>query len=113
MHLEKCLHTAAQLCEVCDRDKAAVSRITAEMEEKGLILREKDNDNRYRARLKLTPEGHKAADHVCRKARVAVAAVGDQLTEEERAGLYHALDLIATKLHTLSKEGIPNHESDE
>ena len=79
--------TAAQLCEVCDRDKAAVSRITAEMEEKGLILREKDNDNRYRARLKLTPEGHKAADHVCRKARVAVAAVGDQLTEEERAGL--------------------------
>ena len=105
--------TAAQLCEICDRDKAAVSRIAAEMEQKGLILREGGSDNRYRARLKLTPEGQKAADYVCRKAKVAVAAVGEQLTDEERIVLYRALDLIASGLHTLSKEGIPSHEFDE
>ena len=31
--------TAARLCEVCDKDKAAVSRMVAELEEKGLITR--------------------------------------------------------------------------
>ena len=32
--------TAAGLCEVCDKDKAAVSRIVSEMDAKELILRE-------------------------------------------------------------------------
>ena len=104
--------TAAQLCDICDKDKAAVSRISAEMEAKGLLLRECGNDSGYRARLKLTDEGRRAADYVCRKAQAAVAAVGDQLTDEERRILYGTLDLIASKLQALSKEGIPSHESD-
>ena len=33
--------TSSELCEICDKDKAAVSRIIAEMEEKGLVEREK------------------------------------------------------------------------
>lgn len=104
--------TAAQLCDICDKDKAAVSRIAAEMEAKGLILRERGNDSGYRARLKLTDEGQQAADYVCRKATVAVATVGEQLTDEERIVLYRTLDLIASKLQTLTKEGIPSHDSD-
>lgn len=104
--------TAAQLCDICDKDKAAVSRIAAEMEAKGLILRECDNDSGYRARLKLTKEGRQAAGYVCRKAQAAVAAVGSQLTDEERKTFYATLDLIASKLQTLTKEGIPNHDSD-
>jgi len=104
--------TAAQLCDICDKDKAAVSRISAEMEAKGLLLRVCDHDNRYRALLKLTDEGQKAADHVCRKASAAVAAVGNQLTDEERAAFYTALNLIASKLQVLCKNGIPSGETD-
>ena len=104
--------TAAQLCDICDKDKAAVSRISAEMEVKGLLLRVCDNDNRYRALLKLTDEGQKAADHVCRKARAAVAAVGNQLTDVERTAFYTALNLIASKLQVLCKDGIPSGETD-
>ena len=33
--------TATELCEICDKDKAAVSRILAEMEEKGLLKEKK------------------------------------------------------------------------
>ena len=29
--------TSTELCEICDKDKAAVSRIIAEMEEKGIV----------------------------------------------------------------------------
>ena len=46
--------TAARLCEVCEKDKAAVSRILAELEEAGMILRENRNGSRYRAILLLT-----------------------------------------------------------
>ena len=54
--------TAAELCEICDKDKAAVSRIVAEMLEKGLIV--KEGENAYRAVITLTEEGKKAAEFV-------------------------------------------------
>ena len=56
--------TASQLSEICDRDKAAVSRTVAKMESQGLILRRGGGDHLYRARLMLTEEGMKAADFV-------------------------------------------------
>ena len=104
--------TASQLCEICDKDKAAISRIVSEMVEKGLIVRVGGRDGRYRAMLQLTGEGKQAAEYVCRKAKAAVEAVGQSMTDEERAAMYTALELIASKLSKLSKEGIPNHESD-
>ena len=46
--------TAARLCEVCEKDKAAISRILAELAEAGMVLRESRNGTRYRALLRLT-----------------------------------------------------------
>ena len=46
--------TAARLSELCDRDKAAVSRAVADMEAEGLILREGWEDTMYRAVIRLT-----------------------------------------------------------
>ena len=57
--------TSSKLSEICDKDKAAISRIVCEMENKGLIRRETDKANLYRAKLVLTEEGHKAAQYVC------------------------------------------------
>ena len=62
--------TATQLCEICDKDKAAVSRAVSEMEVKGVLKRE--GKNPYRALLKLTDEGNKAANFVCERAEIAV-----------------------------------------
>lgn len=99
--------TLSQLCALCDRDKAAVSRSVSEMLDKGLLLRRNEHKRVYKARLLLTEEGQRAADFVCTRAQSAVAAVGSELTDEERAVFYATLDLIASNLEILTKEGIP------
>lgn len=102
--------TAATLCDVCDRDKAAVSRILAEMESKGLIYRIDNGENQYRARLALTPAGQEAADYVSRRAIIAVELAGQGLTDEDRKVMYTSLERIAANIQTLSREGIPEKE---
>jgi len=99
--------TAARLCELCDKDKAAVSRIVSEMQEKGLVTRSSENLRAYNAPIVLTDEGKKAAEYVSLKARAAVKAVGSVMSDEERRVLYSLLDSIAAKLQKLSDEGIP------
>ena len=99
--------TSAQLCEICDKDKAAISRVLTEMQEKGLILRETQSDHRYNALIKLTAEGLKAAAYVDERAQAAIEAVGNEMTDENRAAFYATLDFIAAKLQTISKEGLP------
>lgn len=96
--------TSAQLCEVCDKNKAAVSRIIAEMEEKDLVIREGAS---YRACIKLTSKGEEVAQFVFDRALVAVDAVGKDLTDETREILYASLRTISANLQAVSKEGIP------
>ena len=99
--------TSVQLCEICDKDKAAVSRMVAEMEEKQLIKRESENDNLYRAKLRLTSEGEKAAGYVCRRALAAVEAGGRGLSDDDRQIFYATLELIASNLNEVCKDGLP------
>ena len=99
--------TSAKLCEICDKDKAAISRVLTEMQEKGLIIRESQSDHRYNALIKLTEEGLKAALYVDERAQAAIEAVGNEMTDENRAAFYATLDFIAAKLQTISKEGLP------
>ena len=100
--------TSAQLCEMSDRDKAAVSRIVAEMEAKGLVVRNSTSDNMYRAKLVLTDEGRRAAEHVCRRASAAVEAGGQGMNDENRKIFYETLALISENLQHVSEEGIPD-----
>ena len=99
--------TAAQLCKLCDKDKAAVSRIVTEMQEKGLVYRSSESSRAYNALIFLTDEGRNASEHVCMKARAAVKAVGSDMSDNDRQVLYSLLDTIAAKLQKLSDEGIP------
>lgn len=97
--------TAARLCEVCDKDKAAVSRMVAELEEKGLISRS-DGGVRYRMQLKLTRLGEEAADHVEQRAKLAVEEAGAGLSDRQRTTLYTVLDLIADNLQQICVKGL-------
>ncbi len=108
-HHEKGL-TASQLCEICDKDKAAISRVVSEMENKGLVYREMTGPSHYRALLKLTEKGKAAADHVSERAKLAVEAAGRGLGEEARRNFYSTLNLISENLHVISKEGIPEEK---
>lgn len=99
--------TATKLCDICGKDKAAVSRIINEMEAQGLIKRNCGKDNGYRACLLLTENGKKAAEYVRRKAKSAVEKAGNNIFgNKERIAFYEALDNISNNLLEIAKVGI-------
>ena len=100
--------TSSQLCTVCDKDKAAISRTVAELEREGLVERCVKGSNRYRAPLILTAQGKAAAEHVDERAKLAVEKAGEGMTDEQRAIFYSVLDLIAGHLQTICEEGLEN-----
>jgi len=99
--------TATQLCEVCDKDKAAISRVISELEHKGLVTRVSAKDTFYRAKLKLTNSGRVIAEQVDHAASVAVNMATQGMSEEDRKTMYECLGLIATNLRSICKNGIP------
>ena len=100
--------TCAELCELCDKDKAAVSRIIAEMEEKGLVKRLKTTEKGYRAKITLTARGTEVAEFVSERALAAVNAVsGELMTDAQREIFYSTLDTLYKNLRKVSKEGSP------
>lgn len=98
--------TSSQLCEICDKDKAAISRTVAELEEAGMVSRQDRNGNRYRAVLTLTEQGAAAAQSVSQRARLAVEQAGIGLKDDQRQIFYQVLSLIAGNLHTICKDGL-------
>ena len=98
--------TSVRLCEVCDRDKAAISRMVVELEEKGMVRRDENGGVRYRARLHLTELGKAAAEHVQQRAERAVEEAGAGMSEQQRITMYSALGLIAGNLQMICSEGL-------
>ena len=98
--------TSTKLSEICDKDKAAISRIVAEMEGKGLVKRENDRNNAYRARLLLTEEGNNAANFVCERAEKAVSEAGRGLDENDRKIFYGALAIFEANLRRICRDGV-------
>ena len=105
--------TAAQLGEICGKNKADVSRMVSILEKKALLQRQAVGGNRYRALLRLTAEGEAAARHVQKLAALAVELAGAGLSDEERNTFYQALERITANLQTLSKEGLPQNRKEE
>jgi len=102
--------TASQLCELCERDKAAVSRTAAELEEAGMLARYEKNGIRYRVPLVLTEAGREAAEKVKSVAQRAVEQAGMGLEDSQRDVFYHVLGVIAQNLHTIGKDGLREKE---
>ena len=102
--------TAARLCEICERDKAAISRTVAELETAGLLLRKETYGVHYRVPLVLTDAGKAAARNVNEVAGRAVDLAGAGLNDEQRAVFYHVLGVIAQNLHTISRNGLDKKE---
>ena len=98
--------TVSQLCEICDKDKAAISRTVSELEDAGMILRSPRNGTRYRAPLTLTEQGIAAAQAVSERAHLAVEHAGIGLEDNQRQIFYQVLTLIAGNLHTICKDGL-------
>lgn len=98
--------TAGELCDVCDINKAAVSRSINELENQDLVLRKTHGGSAYRARLLLTEKGMQAAEWVSARAQAAVDLAGSGMTEEQRKTMYSALGTIASNLRAICREGM-------
>ena len=99
--------TAAQLGELCGKNKADVSRMVAILEKRGLVTKEAVGGNRYRAKLLLSQEGRNAAQQVRKRAALAVELAGTGMTDEDREIFYRCLEQITENLQTLCKNGLP------
>ena len=98
--------TATRLGELSDRDKAGISRTLAEMEENGLVERQTNKNNFYRAKLVLTEKGKEVALFVREKAISAVSEAGAGISDEDRRIFYDCLFTIASNLRKISNHGL-------
>ena len=100
--------TASELCKLCSRDKADVSRMMSIMEKKGLVSKESSGSGAYKGAFRLTDEGKKAADFVRERACLAVYHAAMNVSDEKREIFYEVLDSFSENLKKICEEGLPN-----
>ncbi len=98
--------TAAQLCEICDKDKAAISRTIGELEQAGMLLRHDPEGKRYRSMLRLSDRGREIAHNVGELVFVAVSKASAGYDQETQQTFMRVLSLIAGNLHSICLDGL-------
>lgn len=93
--------TAAELCERCEEDKAAVSRAVDELEKGGYLTGESIGKKRYRSPLRLTDRGAAIGERIAQRIYGIVAEASAGLAELERAAMYRALTGICANLERI------------
>ena len=93
--------TAAELCERCDEDKAAISRSLDDLEKNGYITCASGAGKRYKSPLRLTEKGRAVGRAIGEKSTRIVDAASEGLSERERQTLYRALALISGNLESI------------
>ena len=100
--------TASELCKLCNRDKADVSRMMSIMEKNGLVSKEGASSGVYKGTFKLTKEGKKAVDYVTERACLAVYHAGKDVSDEKREIFYEVLASFSASLKKLCEDGLPD-----
>lgn len=98
--------TAARLCDICDKDKAAVSRTLTELEQAGLVTRREQEGKRYRASVCLTQRGTEIAKNVNAIAYQAVKQAAAGYDETQRETFLMVLEMIGENLQSICREGL-------
>lgn len=93
--------TAAELCERCDEDKAAISRSIDYLEKNGYLTCGSGGARRYRSPLRLTEKGRDACRTIGGRIDAIVAEASAGLGAEERAVMYRALGTIGSRLEQI------------
>ena len=93
--------TAKELCDVCEEDKAAVSRSIDHLEKEGYIVCESTAKKRYRSPLLLTEKGKEIGAYVAETIDRIVDEAGVGLSDTDRAIFYKSLLLIGENLQNI------------
>ena len=95
--------TATELCDLCEEDKATISRGLDFLEENGYISCETTLTKRYKSPLVLTEKGLSVAKKITDKINVVLDEICIDLTEEERTDFYRSLAIISDSLELCTK----------
>ena len=90
--------TRAQLAKLCMIDKAQISRIVTELEEKGYLSESGESKANYRAKLILTEEGIKTAAEINEIVLKINKFVSGEIPEENINIFYDTLQQICDNL---------------
>ena len=97
--------TATELCELCEEDKATISRGLDFLEENGYIVYQARSGRRYKSPLLLTEKGTEVGRKIADKINFVLSEICADLTDEQRAEFYHHLTVISDSLE-LCTQGI-------
>ena len=98
--------TAARLCDICDKDKAAISRTVSELEKAGMIQRQDPEGKRYRSVLQLSEKGKEIANRVNDMVLLAVAKASEGYDKEKQQIFAKVLSLVAGNLQDICRDGL-------
>ena len=94
--------TAAELCERCEEDKAAISRSLEYLERTGYL--QPQAGKKYKAKLLLTDRGRQAGEEVASRINRILDAAGAGLTDQEREIMYRAMEKISANLESVVRQ---------
>lgn len=92
------LHVTA-LSELCEEDKANMSRILDYLEERGYVVPRAER--RYRHPIRLTEAGQELGAHIASKIDNMLLAVSEGVSDENRRILYESLSQIHANLQKI------------
>ena len=101
--------TAREICDLCEEDKANISRAVKLLEEKGYVICDSEEKKRYQSPLRLTDEGKKIGRSIVEKIDRVLDVASCGLTEEEREIMYKGLTVVNKNLNALC-EGFADSE---
>ncbi len=96
--------TAKELCDVCEEDKAYVSRSIDALEKDEYVVCNSKTLKRYNCPISLTEKGLFVAKQVAHKVDTIVEKASEGLTEENRKIFYDSLGLISNNLERICKK---------
>ncbi|MGN1259320.1 MAG: MarR family winged helix-turn-helix transcriptional regulator [Christensenellales bacterium] len=95
--------TATELCNLCEEDKAGVSRALKDLEEKGYVeCKSDENKKKYNSNLKLTPKGEEVAEFISGKINDIINYDKNYISDEELKSFYNTFNKIYDNLKIIS-----------
>ena len=94
--------TPKELCDICQEDKAMVSRSLEVLGEKG-FLKGENTSKKYRKLISLSEKGKQIARKVTEKIDKIIKIASAQLSAEKRCAMYEGLALINSNLNKICK----------
>lgn len=93
--------TSKELCDVCEEDKAAVSRSIDFLEKNDYLTCESKTEKRYKSPLMLTEKGKRTGKQIVEKIDRILQDASIGLSDKNRKIFYDSLSLISDNLKNI------------